>query len=106
MSKRFLRLKLDWQKFDEFAAHHQSWPRWKQWGLIAILCIGIFAGPAAFYHNEVMSISRFGVTHSLALSEHPIIFFIAVVTIEVILVFLLVVWVIALFFYDPFRSDT
>lgn len=106
MPKRFFRRKLDWQKFDEFAAHHQSWPSWKKWGATASICIAVFLGPAAFYHNGVMSITRFGVTHSIALSDHPIMFFVAVAIYEVICVFSLVVWVIALFFYDPFKSDT
>jgi hypothetical protein len=106
MPKRFIRLKLDWQKFDELAAHHQSWPTWKKWVSISCLSIGIFLGPIAFYHNGLMSISRFGVTQSIALSDKPIILFAMIAIFDIILVFSPVVWVIALFFYEPFRSDS
>lgn len=106
MPKRFFRFKPDWQKFDVSAANLQSLPAWKKWSAIACLSICVFLGPVAIYHNGLISISRFGITQSVALSDQPILFFAMIAIFEIIAVFFLVGWVTILFFYKPFRSDS
>lgn len=89
------------EKFDEFAANHQSWPTWKNWAMVIALCVLVFVGPMAFYHNGVMSNSWYGLSYAVRLSDEPLIFSALVTIWAIVMIFTLIVWVIALLSMSP-----